>query len=177
VRDPLLEFLPELQWVENAALRDKVAAVWREALRRGGWTAEDVTRLPFVLDHGRRNPPSLLEHCRGVVHTCRAMSAALVEIYGDRAAIGQDVLLAGALLHDVGKLLEFRESHGTFTASRAGRLLPHPLLGASLCLELGLPEEVVQLVAVHADGGLQTTGSPEALLLHLADRANLETLR
>ena len=55
----------------------------------------------------------------------------LIKEYGKRVAINRDHLLAGAILHDVGKLFEYRREAGKFVKSREGELLRHPISGAA----------------------------------------------
>lgn len=175
MRAKLVHMIPELSLIGDASLRQQTEDVWLEALRRGGWTVEDLTRMPYSLSAASTSV-SMLDHLRGVVGVCVAVADVFAEIYNGKIPINRDVLLAGALLHDVGKLLEYREENGRFVRSRLGQLLQHPVSGAVICAELGLPDEVTHMVAVHtapSEAGLRT---PEAVILHHADFTNLETL-
>jgi hypothetical protein len=49
VRERLLEILPEIEWIGDADLREKVIATWIDGLERGGWQPKDVDRMPFTL--------------------------------------------------------------------------------------------------------------------------------
>lgn len=164
VREALTKALPEFDLVRRPELREKVLHVWQEALRRGGWTVEDLSRIPFTLR--KETTTSLLQYVRGVVSACHRLVETLSGHYGRKAALDQDVLVAGALLHDVGKLLEYKESGGAFSRSIVGGLVRHPVSGAALCFELGLPVEVVHLVANHSVEGEHVQRSAEAALLH-----------
>lgn len=175
MRDQLLSAMPEFNLIEDAALREKTIAVWLEALKRGGWTVEDLHRMPFTLLL-KPCPLSCIEHNRGVVNTCVEVASVFARIYGDKLPLKRDVLIAGAILHDVGKLLEYREADGAFSVSAMGKLLRHPVSGAALCYEMGLPDEVVHIVAVHSKEGDHVKRSPEAVVLHHADFTNFETL-
>jgi putative nucleotidyltransferase with HDIG domain len=101
----------------------------------------------------------------------------MAETYGPRLDINRDHLLAGALLHDVGKLLEFREEGGAFVKSELGRMLRHPFSGAALAYELGLPPAVVHVVATHAREGEGARATPEAIIIHHADFMNFEPFK
>ncbi|MBP7867886.1 MAG: HD domain-containing protein [Acidobacteria bacterium] len=164
VREALLKALPEFALVRDSELREKVLHVWQEALRRGGWAVEDLSRIPSTLRAG--TAMSLLHYVRGVAVTCYRLAEVMLGFYGPRAPLVLDVLAAGALLHDVGKLLEYRESGGTFSRSSVGGLVRHPVSGAALCFELGLPVEVIHLVANHSVEGEHVRRSAEAALLH-----------
>ncbi|MGY3647632.1 putative nucleotidyltransferase with HDIG domain [Bradyrhizobium sp. LM4.3] len=60
--------------------------------------------------------------------------------------VDRDIVLAGALLHDVGKAWEFdRANRKRWEAdkSQAGSpSLRHPVYGAHICIAVGLPEEI-----------------------------------
>ena len=170
------ELLPELSLVGDAELRDKVVAVYEAALERGGWKAEDMNRIPFTLLI-EPCPATYAEHVRGVTWCALASAKALSKIYGDRVEVNRDYLVAGALLHDVGKLLEYAEEDGKFVKSEAGRLLRHPFSGAALAAEFRLPDEVTHIVAVHAKEGEGARASAEAVLVHHADFMNFEPFK
>ena len=37
---------PELEWITDGALREKVALTWDEACRRGGWGDDEIGDIP-----------------------------------------------------------------------------------------------------------------------------------
>ncbi|HUF88664.1 MAG TPA: HD domain-containing protein [Gemmatimonadota bacterium] len=116
----------------------------------------------------------LAEHTLSVMRLC----AAAADHYGD---LDRDLLLAGALLHDIGKTIEIAVEPG-FPYTERGTLLGHIPLGFALVRERvaaipGFPEEIAtdigHLVLSH-QGELEW-GSPvqprtaEALVLHFVD--------
>jgi putative nucleotidyltransferase with HDIG domain len=176
MEEKIKELLPELAEIEDGALRDKVVATYQAALERGGWRPEDMARMPFTLLL-EPCPATYVEHTRAVTRCAAAAAAVMAETYGPRLDINRDHLLAGALLHDVGKLLEFREEGGAFVKSELGRLLRHPFSGAALCYEFGLPPAVVHVVATHAREGDGARATPEAIIIHHADFMNFEPFK
>lgn len=169
----IAELLPELSLIGDAEVRDKVVAVYEAALERGGWKAEDMNHIPFTLLI-EPCPATYVEHTRAVTWCALAAAKALSKIYGSRVEVNRDHLVAGALLHDVGKLLEYAEEDGKFVKSSAGKLLRHPFSGAALAAEFGLPPEVTHIVAVHAKEGDGARATPEAIIIHHADFINFE---
>src|SRR5207237_1849888 len=101
--------------IRNHALRDKVAAVWSEALATGcggkGWTFAEIRAIPFTLLAGKIDL-RFAEHLNSCVKQCIAIERVLSEVYGERIPVNHDVLVAGALLADVGKMLEFDKDAG-----------------------------------------------------------------
>jgi putative nucleotidyltransferase with HDIG domain len=170
------ELLPELSLLGDGELRDKVVAVYEAALARGGWKADDMTRLPFTLLL-EPCPATYLEHTQAVTWCALAAAKALEKIYGPRLEVNRDYLVAGALLHDVGKLLEYAEEKGKFVKSATGRMLRHPFVGAALAAEFGLPVEVTHIIAVHAKEGEGARATPEAIIVHHADFMNFEPFK
>jgi putative nucleotidyltransferase with HDIG domain len=177
MEEKLNALLPELKLIGDAALRGKVVAVYEAALTRGGWTPDDMATIPFTLLI-EPCPASYLEHVRGVTRAALAIAETMAGIYGERFHYDQDVLVAGALLHDVGKLVEYGLGDGKrVVKSPTGKMLRHPFTGAALCLEFGLPDTVSHVVATHAKEGDGARATPEAVIIHHADFANFETFK
>jgi putative nucleotidyltransferase with HDIG domain len=67
-------------------------------------------------------------------------------------SVDRDILLAGALVHDVGKAYEFANwDRWKAERSHSGSpALRHPVYGAHLALRMGLPESVVHCIAAHS---------------------------
>ena len=176
MRERLREIFPEFALIEDDALRNEALLVYEDALERYGKAPEDLERMPFTLlipevdvDYAR--------HVRAVTLTCHRTAAVLSEIYGGRIAVDVDILLTGALLHDVGKVAEFTEEGGRWVPSASGRLLRHPFSGVALCARHAIPEEVLHIIAVHSREGEGFRRTTEAVILHHADFVNFEPLK
>ena len=84
--------------------------------------------------------------------------------------IDYDRLLAGGLLHDVGKLLEFEpDGKGGFRKSLSGKCARHPISGTAIAYEVGLADEVLNTIACHAKEGDGRPQVVETVLIHQAD--------
>ena len=175
VGDEIREVLPEIDQIQDAPLRDKVVATWEAGLTRGGWTPKDIERMPFTL--AKKVSLSFAQHVRSVSKICLAVADTFDEIYhGDTLKLHRDILLAGALLHDVGKLLEIEESGGTFRKSVDGKLVRHPFSGVALADAHGLPAEVLHIIGTHSKEGDPYKRTPEAIILHYADFMNFDPI-
>ncbi len=176
MRERLLELIPEFNLIQDRELREKTIRVWEAAMERGGWTPDTILQMPFTLLINPC-PANLVEHVRAVTLTAYRTALLFGEIYGERVPINLDYLVAGGLLHDVGKLLEY-EYKGELTAQTAyGALMRHPFSGAALAYEFGLPMEVQHMIAAHAGEGDKLKRSPEATLINKADFMSFEALR
>lgn len=176
MRAELEALIPEFREISDAGLREKTLAVWEDALTRGGFTLEDLKRMPFtILVDGV--PISFIEHVRTVARLCIAMTGILVDAYGTRVKISKDHLVAGAMLADVGKVMEYEEKGGKFVKSRHGKYLRHPFTGVGLAFAHGLPDEVMHVIAVHSKEGEGFKRSPEAIIFHHADFTDFELIQ
>jgi putative nucleotidyltransferase with HDIG domain len=172
----LMEHIPEIDLIDNERLRQKVLAVWKEALDLGGWESADLYKIPFTLLIPNC-PIAFLDHVRAVTRTAVEAAKVMREIYGDTIAINTDYLVAGSLLHDIGKLLEYRRRGDVFIKSHRGELLRHPFTGAALAFKHDLPDEVTHMVALHAREGEGAKRSVEAIIITHADFLNYESLK
>jgi len=150
--------------------------VWDIALTTGGWKVSDLQRMPFTLLIDSC-PCSIIEHIRGVVNVSIGAAKALQSIYKNKVKINEDYLVAGALLHDIGKLVEYKEENRKFVQSNLGKLVRHPISGVGLCYSQGIPEEVMHIIASHSWEGDRSERTPEAIIVHHADFTNFEQFK
>jgi hypothetical protein len=177
MQNEIVAAIPELSLIQDAGLREKVIAVWGEALKSAGFSVAEMKNVPFAL-LGDQASITLLERVRAVCRTCVAIADSLVASYGKRLTVDKDVLVAGALLADVGKLLEYeRRKDGTLRKAPRSELLRHPFTGVGLAFRQGIPIEVMHVVAVHSKEGDYVRRSTEAVIYHHADFTNFELVR
>lgn len=164
------ELWPELNWIENEDLRQKTANTWELALSRSVLTPEDLNTIPFTLLCGPDLKVSFMAHKRAVVHIAREGALQMQKFFGAELPINLDVVIAGAILADVGKLLEYElDEAGRARQSAYGRYLRHPFSGVSLAEACGVPVEVCHVIAAHAGEGDQLKRTTEAIIVHHAD--------
>ncbi len=167
------ELWPELEWIESEELREKTALAWERALARSPLSGEDLRRIPFTLLHP--TDLSFMDHKRCVVHIAVESARAMRSFMGGSLPIDLDTVAAGAILADVGKLLEYElDSKGEAVQSPRGKYLRHPFTGVALCMECGLPDAVSHIVATHAGEGNLVKRSVEAYIVHHADFMSYE---
>lgn len=173
----LEELIPEFSEIHDPELRAKALAVWEEGMALGGWTVEALAEIPFTL-LAEDVDVTFIEHVRTVCRMCVAMEQILVEAYGERAQIDHDALVAGALLADVGKLIEYRsEPDGRTVFADMYRYLRHPFTGVALAYKHGIPESVLHVIATHSWEGDKFRRRPESIIFHHADFTDFDLVK
>jgi 3'-5' exoribonuclease len=142
------------------------------------WTTFCEAPAAKTMHHARIG--GLLEHSVN----CMRIARELAELY----PVDRDLLVFGAIFHDVGKVLELSWDSGAFAYTTEGRLLGHVVLGERLVASYvatipGFPEELrlrLSHVLISHQGETEY-GSPErpktleALLVHLVDNLDART--
>lgn len=169
MRETVKSLWPEIDWIANLQLREQVTQTWIKALERSPLKAQDLTEIPFTL-LVPNCPISFMEHKRCVVHIARQSAEAMQQFMGRALPIDLDTVIAGAILADVGKLLEYEIGpDGRSRQSERGEALRHPFTGVALAMECGLPDAVCHIIAAHAAEGDLVKRSTEAFIVHHAD--------
>jgi hypothetical protein len=166
----ITELWPELEWIQDRELRTKTAKTWELALQRSVLSAEDLRRIPFTLLAGPDLKVSFMDHKRAVVHIARESGLKFNEFFKDELPVNMDVLIAGAILADVGKLLEYElDVNGNAVQGKYGEYLRHPFSGVSLAEQCNIPAAICHIIAAHAGEGDMVKRSVEAYIVHHAD--------
>lgn len=172
LRQTVLEDLPELRNVKDVDLRDRAVEAWAIAL--AGSSFRRLSELP-----GEANPGFLVlksgsqtVHLRGVARLAVDL-ATQMKALDPGVDIDDDVLLAGALCHDLGKPWEFdpgNQQRWRSDASRVGAAsLRHTIYGAHIALIAGLPESIAHIACCHSAEGNNVIRSLECRIIHHAD--------
>jgi hypothetical protein len=159
---------PELDWIGNADLRERVTATWTKAFELSSLNPDDLERIPFTLLIPGCTV-TFMQHKRCVVHVARRSAEAMREAFGAALAIDMDTVIAGAILADVGKLLEYEQAGGATRQSKRGEALRHPFTGVAVAMMCGVPDAVCHVIATHAGEGDLVRRSTEATIVHHAD--------
>jgi putative nucleotidyltransferase with HDIG domain len=166
----VLNLWPELEWIKDPELREKTGKTWELALERSVLKPEDLNRIPFTLLCGPDLKVTFMDHKRSVVHIAKASAEKMNEFYHGEMPIDMDVLISGAILADVGKMLEYElDANGKAVQGKYGQYLRHPFSGVSLAEQCGLPASVCHIIAAHAGEGDHVKRSVEAYIVHHAD--------
>lgn len=168
--DQIRKLWPELDWIKDESLREKTARTWEVALERSVLKPEDLERIPFTLLCGPDLKVSFMDHKRCVVHIAKESGEKINSFFGEELPVNMDVLISGAILADVGKLLEYElDEKGNAVQGAYGQYLRHPFSGVSLAEECGVPPEVCHIISAHAHEGDLVKRTTEAYIVHHAD--------
>ncbi|MDX9758777.1 MAG: HD domain-containing protein [Bacteroidota bacterium] len=175
--DLVLRLLPEINLIKDETLRDQVIDCWAEAIAFRGWTEELLRSIPFTLLADNVSIP-FIDHVRAVCLMCVACDDVLERVHEDRRTpVNRDYLIAGAMLADVGKLLEFEIINGAPVKSDYGKHLRHPFSGVGLAFKHGVPSEVMHIIATHSKEGAGEKRLPESIIFHHADFIDFELVK
>ncbi len=169
----IAQLFPSLKKIKQKSLREKVAAVWSEAITTGcggkGWTFNELRAVKFTLLAGDIDM-RFVEHLNSCAKQCIAIADVLKKSFRCSIPIQRDYLLAGALLADVGKPLEFdKDASGNVIQGKFGAQVRHPFSGVALAYKHGIPGEVMHIIATHSHEGDKMQRSIESIIFHHAD--------
>jgi hypothetical protein len=170
--DAVRDACPELALIEDEALRSGVLDAWTTAMAAGGVT--DLEAVPWLPPTQRDlgiDDATLVGHVRDVTQI--AVDAAETLRERRDAAIDLDTLVAGALVHDVSKLVEFDGMASTPVAD----LLGHPYYGVHLVAQADLPVELAHVVLSHTSRTSVEPATLEAVLVRRADEVASAAIR
>jgi putative nucleotidyltransferase with HDIG domain len=170
----VVEDLPELMDVRDEKLRNLAIEGW--ALAISGSSFGRISEIPgdgnpgiMVLKRGTQDI-----HLRGVARIAVQMVDHFAGFFPE-ADIDRDVVLAGALCHDIGKAWEcdpVNQKRWHDDPTKVGKpSLRHPVYGAHICLMAGLPEEIAHIAVAHSPEGDTVKRSLECIVVHQADVA------
>ena len=165
----LEKIFPAFLEIRDKTLREQSCRAMELAIQKGGWTYETLSLCPVTLDW-KNCDVSWIEHVTDVTKLCILEFDALEKYYRRHGALfRRDVVVAGALLHDIGKLTEFVLKDGTVGHSDNFELMRHPLSGALLASQAGLPDEIVHLIATHSFEGDRSYQTAESSFVRTID--------
>lgn len=172
LRRSVVEDLPELADISDTELRRKAIEAWAFALSHSSFGR--ISDIPpggnpgmNVLKRG-----SQADHLRGVAR----LALQIVDTFTTQrpeVSIDRDVVLCGALCHDVGKCYEFDPENlarwEQDPAATGQPTLRHTVFGTYVCLAVGLPEEIAHIACAHSLEGLNIGVSSECMIVRHAD--------
>ena len=163
------KLFPRLQDIKDSKLAEKVVNVWVRAWEMSN--CDNIEEFSAWPPESEKLQLTNVEHTNQVVE-CVIAVADIAEKMQD-IRINLDYLIAAAILHDVDKILLFKENSSQLTAY--GRYIAHIGLSLFLALEQELPLEVVHAIGTHSPNySAMPAETQEALLLSQADKMMMD---
>ena len=141
--------------------------------------------LPAATHNHHAYVGGYLEHVLSVTKTALYFAEKYGEYYAEmRPPLSKDLVVAGAILHDIGKLREIEETTTGAEYTDSGNLIGHILQGRDIVREAAagrnLPGDTLlrleHIIVAHQRlpewGSPKPPMTPEALLVHFADDAD-----
>jgi 3'-5' exoribonuclease len=162
-------------YVDDKALRKLVTDIYEQH-------REELLLMPAAKRNHHAFASGYLEHVLNVTKTCCQLADKYADLYSDlQPPINKGLVVAGAALHDIGKLreLEFGPTGADYTP--AGCLIGHVLQGRDIVREtaagrkidpdllLRLEHVIVSHQRLPEWGAPKPPMTPEALIVHYAD--------
>ena len=176
MKEKVLEIWTEINWIQNEELKGKVLNCWIYAIENSVLSADDLKVIPFSLLI-KDCKITFMTHKRTAVNLAVEMAKIMKNNFGDEIKIDMDILIAGAILIDVGKLLEYEIKDGKLTTSEAGKLVRHPFSGMAIADRFGLPPEVQHIIATHSKEGDFGKRTVESIIIHHADFVSFDPFK
>jgi putative nucleotidyltransferase with HDIG domain len=173
-RAAILEDLPEILDIRDETLREQVIAAWALSLGESGFAR--ISDIPgegapnhFVLRSGTQE-----RHLRGVAHLAMGVVDEFTTNFPE-VEIDRDIVLAGALCHDIGKCWECDPANQARWRARPDKVgypsMRHSVYGAHICLAAGLPEAIAHIALGHSMEGAHIALSTECTIVRWADNS------
>lgn len=174
MKEKVLKIWPEIEWIQDEELKEKVTRCWIYALEKSVLSPEDLETIPFSLLIDNCDI-TFMNHKRTAVQL--SVDIAMTMQKNFKMEINMDYLIAGAILIDVGKLLEYEIIEGKLGTSRDGKLLRHPFSGVSIADRFDLPFDVQHIIAYHSKEGDLGKRTVESIIVHHADFVSFEPFK
>jgi putative nucleotidyltransferase with HDIG domain len=143
-QDYILKLFPAIKKIKDPELSQKVILLWYKAWKRGNFPRiEQAHQFEPARD---RLTYTNVDHTNQVCQLCEELGKVLPRVLN--LPVNMDFLLAGAVLHDVDKMMIFDAKTGGFTET--GRRFSHAAMGAAMALAEGLSEEVAHIIGAHS---------------------------
>jgi 7,8-dihydroneopterin 2',3'-cyclic phosphate phosphodiesterase len=164
-----------LNLIRNKKLRAQVAEVVRNPRSEIGgevYSGLAIGDSPAGLSHHHSYPGGFVEHVIATTQVALTLCDVAETVYGGK--VDRDLVVAGAILHDVFKPLTYQCAGEHYAISSLGERLDHLTLITTELIRRGFTLDLVHVVCAHHGGqvGPIWPRTVEALICHLADQAD-----
>lgn len=171
MREKIKRIWPEIEWINDEDLKEKTYKCWEYAIDNSVLSLEDLEKIPFSLLIDDCNI-TFMNHKRTAVHLSVEIAKIMQKNFN--LDINMDYLIAGSILIDVGKLVEYEMKDGKLGTCREGKLLRHPFSGVAIADRFDIPVDVQHIIAYHSKEGDLGKRTVESIIVHHADFVSFE---
>lgn len=169
----LTKQLPAINNIADDGVKNSVVKVWVKLWRESPY--HDLSQAPNYTAE-LNGDETLVRHTNAVTEMAQAAAMKFQQAYG--ISLNTDILLAGALLHDVDKLVLYERKGRLVQLNELGHKVVHGEYGAYIAKQVGLPREVINIIASHSFIQRKTLPATiEAVLVASCDEANFQAYR
>lgn len=172
MRREIVDEMPEIEWIGDKTLRRNVTDAWAAAIASAGFVRIGDMKPSGNFDDLPLRTGTQADHIRSVARLSLKIAEEMDELFPD-FHYDRDMMIAGALCHDIGKVWEFDPDNVARWKADPRKVgspsLRHPGYGIHICLSAGLPEAVVHMAAAHSGEGELLSRSLENTILRWAD--------
>ena len=176
MQDKVLNIWPEINWITDKILRQKTLDAWVYAIENSPLEPKDLEEIPFSLLI-KNCSISFMNHKRTCVQLAVDIAKKMVENFDNEITVNMDILISGAILIDVGKLLEYELTDGKLATSNYGKVVRHPFSGVAIAARFDLPPEVQHIIGTHSKEGDLGKRTVESIIVHHADFVSFEPFK
>lgn len=171
MREKIKRIWPEIEWINDEDLKEKTYKCWEYAIDNSVLSPEDLEKIPFSLLIDDCDI-TFMNHKRTAVHISVEIAKIMQKNFN--LDINIDYLIAGSILIDVGKLVEYEMKDGKLGTRREGKLLRHPFSGVAIADRFDIPVDVQHIIAYHSKEGDLGKRTVESIIVHHADFVSFE---
>lgn len=164
---------PALAFLDDAANRERAVNAWLEVAAEGEWDKKGIENCGISTDMKAECPENLITHTCHVTEACAALFDSMGAMFASIGPCNREDLIAGAIMHDIGKLLENDYVDGQACHGKTAKYFRHPITGAYYAKKHGFNDNVVHMVLTHSNmlspEGPRAFNTPESLILKYID--------
>ena len=176
MKEKVLEIWPEINLIKDDDLKSKTLDAWVYAIEQSPLKPKDLEDIPFSLLIKDCNV-SFMNHKRTCVQLAVDIANKMMANFGNEIKINMVILISGAILIDVGKLLEYELVDGKLSTSNYGKVVRHPFSGVAIAARFDLPPEVQHIIGTHSKEGDLGKRTVESIIVHHADFVSFEPFK
>jgi hypothetical protein len=163
--EEIRETFRELEHINDDELRENVVRAWDKAMVESKFTSLD--EIPRGSDPESVGPQKLVPHIRDATACAMSIADILEEIHTHD--LDRDVIVAGALLHDISKLYE--QSDDEFK-----KQLPHPAYAIHVLADCDLSTHIQHIVYAHTPLSRVRPQTFEGRIVQVGDLVSMDSL-